>query len=105
MFDGRLSVLVGPISASSAEVAASALRHHGRAVLVGSQTSGNVLRSRRYALPDGGTATVANQDYLTPSVRRIEKVGVQPDLEVSQTLAATRAGRDLVVEAALQLVH
>ena len=38
--------------------------------------------------------------FLTPDGRRLEGVGVSPDLPVAQTLATVRAGRDLPLEAA-----
>ncbi len=99
-FDGPLVVLIGPASASAAEVTAAALRDHRRALLVGGETAGAVLLSQVYPLPDGGKVTVAIADVLTPGGRRLEGVGVRPDLPVAQTLAAVRAGRDLPLEAA-----
>lgn len=99
-FDGPLVVLIGPASASAAEVTAAALRYHRRAVLIGGETAGAVLLSQTYPLPDGGQVMVAVADVLTPEGRRLEGVGVKPDLPVAQTLAAIRAGRDLPLEAA-----
>ncbi len=99
-FDGPLVVLIGPASASAAEVTAAALRDHRRALLVGGESAGAVLLSQAYPLPDGGKVTVAIADVLTPDGRRLEGVGVSPDLPVAQTLAAVRAGRDLPLEAA-----
>lgn len=99
-YDGPLVVLIGPASASAAEVTAYALRYHRRAVLVGAETAGAVLTARSYPLPGGGLVNVAVADYLTPDGRRLEGVGVKPDLPVGQTLEAVRAGRDLPLEAA-----
>ena len=97
---GPLVVLIGPASASAAEVTAAALRNHRRALLVGGESAGAVLLSQAYPLPDGGKVTVAIADVLTPDGRRLEGVGVSPDLPVAQTLAAVRADRDLPLEAA-----
>lgn len=99
-FGGSLVVLIGPASASAAEVTAAALRDHHRALLVGGETAGAVLLSQTYPLPDGGVVTVAIADVLSPDGRRLEGVGVKPDLPVTQTLEAVRAGRDLPLEAA-----
>jgi len=103
-FDGPLVVLIGPATSSAAEITAYALRHHGRAKLVGSETAGAVLVSRAFDLPDGGQVEVAIADYRTPDNRRLEGVGVRPDLPVLQTLAAIRAGRDMPLEAAEHLI-
>jgi len=99
-FEGPLVVLIGPASASAAEVTAAALRYHHRAVLIGGETAGAVLLSQAFPLPDGGQVMVAIADVLTPDGRRLEGVGVGPDLPVAQTLDAVRAGRDLPLEAA-----
>ena len=103
-FDGPLAVLVGPMSASAAEVSSAALRYHRRALLVGSETAGAVLMSRGYPLPGGGRVQVAIADWRATDGRRLEGVGVKPDLAVAQTLEAIRAGRDLPLEAAERAV-
>jgi carboxyl-terminal processing protease len=102
VYHGPVAVLIGPLSASGAEVTAQVLHFHYRAVLVGAGTAGDMLSSQLFALPDGGQLQVATFDYRGPDGRRLEGVGVRPDLEAHQTLAAIRAGRDLVVDMADQ---
>jgi carboxyl-terminal processing protease len=99
-YEGPMVVLIGPRTASAAEVTAAVLRFHRRASLVGGETAGAALTARSYKLPDGGLIDVAIADYFTPDGRRLEGVGVKPDLPVVQTLDAIRAGRDLPLEAA-----
>lgn len=99
-YRGPLVVLIGPMSASAAEITAYVLRYHRRAKLIGAETQGAVLTSRSFPLPDGGSVDVAIADYLTPDRGRLEGVGVKPDLPVTQTLETIRAGRDLPLEAA-----
>jgi carboxyl-terminal processing protease len=79
---------------------AYALRHSGRAVLVGDRTAGQVLTARNWPLPDGGRLSVATGNFTTANGARLEAVGVSPDIAVSETLNAIREGRDLVIEAA-----
>jgi carboxyl-terminal processing protease len=99
-YEGPVAILIGPRSASSAEVVASAVRLNRRGPVVGSRTAGALLTSRRWRLPDGGRLTVAIEDFRAPDGRRIENVGVAPTLSAVQTLAAIRQDRDLVIEAA-----
>lgn len=101
-YEGPLAVLMGPGSASAAEISAAALRYHRRAVLVGGETSGSVLASRTFPLPGGGGVQVAVADFRGPDGRRLEGVGVRPDVPVNQTLEAIRHGRDLPLGAAEQ---
>jgi carboxyl-terminal processing protease len=95
-----MAVLIGPATASAAEVVAANLQERGRAILVGGPTAGAVLQASVFPLLDGGSLSIAERDVLTPAGRRLEGVGVQPDRQAHQTLAAIRQGRDLVVEAA-----
>jgi carboxyl-terminal processing protease len=95
-----MAVLIGPVTASAAEVIAANLQERKRPSLVGEATAGAVLEGRQFHLIDGGMLCVAAKDFLTPAGKRLEGAGVQPDAPARQTLAAVRAGRDLVVEAA-----
>jgi len=99
-YRGKLAVLIGPMSASASEVLAETARFHHRGTVVGERSAGSVEQSRNFSLPDGGTVEVAVADYLSPAGYRLEGRGVAPDIRVRQTLAAIRADRDLVVEAA-----
>lgn len=103
-YAGRVAVLIGSTTASSAEIFAHVLQHHQRAVLVGRKTAGVVIGSLRYRLPDGGRLQVGVLDYRGLNDQRIEGVGVRPDIPVAETFAdleAFRAGRDADVAAAL----
>ncbi|KRA62410.1 hypothetical protein ASD89_21585 [Caulobacter sp. Root656] len=100
VYGGPVAVLVGPNSASAAEASAAALRHYGRAIIIGQRTAGHLLVSREFALPGGGAIQIPVADYFTLSGERLEGRGLVPDREVRQTLAAIRSDRDLVTEAA-----
>lgn len=100
-FIGSLAVLLGPRTASAAEITAAALQHHGRARLFGARTSGSVLASQIFDLPDGGKLTVPHADYLTPSGTRIEDRGVTPDVIAPRTAASMANGSDPALDAAL----
>ncbi|HET9865159.1 MAG TPA: S41 family peptidase [Steroidobacteraceae bacterium] len=102
VFRGPLAVLTGPMSASAAEVCASALRFHGRASLHGRSTRGSVQLSESYPLPDGGSVRVATADVRDPAGRPLEGVGIRLDQSVVPTLIDVRAGRDVALESALR---
>ena len=74
----RIVVLTGPRSVSAAELTASVLAHHQRAVLVGHKTAGALLLSHLFRTPDGGTLVLPTADYRTPAGLRLEGVGVSP---------------------------
>ena len=97
---GPLAVLIGPASASAAELTAAVLKRRHRAILVGRATNGSVLDGKFFPLPDGGQVEVAVDDIETMDGKRLENVGVTPDIEIYPTLDEIRAGRDMPLEAA-----
>lgn len=100
-YRGPLVVLIGPGTGSAAECVAAALQDHGRARLLGRSTAGMVLTARVLPLPGGGSIAVAYADFVRSNGRRIEGIGVMPDVPVMPTNADVRAGRDPALERAL----
>lgn len=78
-------VLMDGTSASGAEVLAAALRDSKRAVLIGEKTFGKGTVNQLRTLPGGGALYVSVARWLTPELRQIEGVGVQPDIELVPT--------------------
>jgi carboxyl-terminal processing protease len=104
-YRGRVVVLVDGGTGSAAEIFAAVLQDHGRATVVGRRTAGAVLASRFHALPGGGELQLSREDYVAPKGRRIEGLGVEPDVTVPRLLADVRAGRDADLEAALRVLR
>lgn len=83
-----LVVLVGPKTASAAEIVAAAFQDHGRARLVGLRTFGKGTVQSVYPLSSGTGLALATGRYVTPSGRFIERTrtargGIDPDVEVA----------------------
>jgi carboxyl-terminal processing protease len=104
-YRGKVVVLVDRATGSAAEIFSAVLQDHGRATIVGRRTAGAVLASWFYRLPDGGELQLSREDYIAPKGRRIEAVGVQPDIEVPRRLEDVRAGRDVDLEVALHVLR
>jgi len=79
-----LGVLVNQGTASASEILAGALQDNGRAVLVGIKTYGKGLIQSLFELPDGAGLAVTVAKYETPKHKDINKLGIAPDLVVSQ---------------------
>jgi C-terminal processing protease CtpA/Prc len=103
-FEGPLVLLIGPASGSASEILAAAIRDHGRGKLVGRMTNGSVMNAKVFSLPDGGRMSVPTRDIRTSTRRRLEGVGVTPDIRVLPTLADVRAGRDPTLARALRVI-
>jgi carboxyl-terminal processing protease len=77
-------VLVDEESASASEILASALKDNARALVIGTKTYGKGLVQEINRLPGGAAIHVTVSRYLTPGGTDINKVGVSPDIVVSE---------------------
>lgn len=79
--DYPLVVLINEKSASASEVVASALKHYGRGVLIGTNTFGKGTAWVTIPKPDlSGGIRVTTSKWLTPGRKSIEEIGIQPDI-------------------------
>jgi carboxyl-terminal processing protease len=104
-YTGPVAVLVDELSASTAEIFAGGLKDIGRARIIGSRTAGAALPSVITHLPNGDGFQYAVANYISEGGRPLEANGVTPDLEVKLTREALLAGRDPVLEAALDWIR
>jgi carboxyl-terminal processing protease len=75
-------VLVNGGSASASEIVAGALKDHGRALILGTQTFGKGSVQTITPLENGGALTLTTALYYTKSGNSIQATGVKPDIEI-----------------------
>ncbi len=97
--------LVGPGSASGAEVLACALRDNDRATLVGEQTFGKGSVNHLRELSDSGALYVTIARWQCPNGEQIEAVGIEPDVEIVFTEEDIEADRDVQLFAAIDYMR
>ena len=100
--NAKLWLLIGPGSASAAEILAAAIRDAGRGVLIGRRTAGEVLAAKSFPLPHGYAVQVPVETYLDGNGRPIEGIGVAPDITTWSTLSDARQSLDRPLQTALQ---
>ena len=102
-FTGRVVILADEGTASTSEIFAAGLQEAKRALVVGDTTAGAALGSIIQELPGGAVVQIPVADFRTPKGISIEGRGVQPDRRVWETRAGLLAGRDVVLDAGLDL--
>lgn len=96
-----LALIVGPDTASSAEIFAGALHQQGRATLVGQRTYGKCSSQTDARLSDGSVLRYTNRDVLLPDGSSCSGAGLVPDREVSGAELMDLAGLVQVVDSVL----
>lgn len=92
-------LLINGGSASAAEILAGCLQDYGRATLIGEKTFGKGSVQDIISLKQGALRlTIA--EWLTPKKREINKVGIEPDVKITDEKTDTS---DPVLDKALEL--
>lgn len=81
-----LVLLIGPETASAAEVFAGILQHHGRAYLVGQPTFGKCSSQTDRRLSDGSVLRFTNREVLLPDGQSCSGRGLTPEMVVGDTV-------------------
>ncbi|GAB6181164.1 hypothetical protein JCM14036_24830 [Desulfotomaculum defluvii] len=90
-------VLINGETASASEILAGALQDYGMATLLGTNSYGKGTVQDIIPLGNGGALKITTAEYLTPKGRKINGIGLKPDLNVMTPA--------LQLHAAVQLLH
>ena len=83
MDDIPMTVLINENSASASEILAGALKDRGRAKIIGTKSFGKGIVQKLFPLENGAGAKITISEYKTPNGEKINKVGVKPDIEIT----------------------
>ena len=103
-FKGKVVILVNEITQSNAEYTTMALRVAPKTLVIGSTTAGADGNVSRISLPGNVSTMISGIGVYYPDGTETQRVGIVPDIEVHPTIAGVRAGRDEVLERAMELV-
>ncbi len=101
-YRGPTVMLIDERAMSQAEHMGLFLRAANGTRFIGSATAGANGDVARFTIPGGITISFSGHDIRHPDGRQLQRVGLQPDVEVRPTIAGIRAGRDEVLERALE---
>ena len=103
-YAGKVVILVNELSQSQSEYTTMALRAVPGAKVVGSTTAGADGNVSTIILPGYVTTMISGLGVYYPDGRETQRVGIVPDVVVQPTIAGVQAGRDEVLERAVQLI-
>ena len=104
VYTGRLAILTDGLTRSAGEIFTAGLQDLGRARVFGQRTAGAVLPAKVLRLPNGDGFEYVIANFTTPKGRVLEGHGVQPDVPITSTREQLLAGRDPVLEAAVEWI-
>ena len=102
IFAGPVAVLVGPQTFSAAEDFLVSFDSMKRGLIVGEATGDSTGQPMQIKLPGGGSGRICIKRDVYPDGRKFVGKGILPTIEVKQTVAGLRDGRDPVLERAIQ---
>lgn len=97
----KVAVLVDKGSASASEILAGALKEHGVAPLIGETTYGKGSVQEVMDVTDNTTLKLTVAKWFTPNGISISKKGLDPDIPVTVTENDIKAGKDPVLQRAI----
>ena len=104
-FAGPVALLISPRTFSAGEDMVVTFVQAHRGSLVGEATGGSSGQPLMFKLPGGGMARICTKHDSFADGREFVGVGVMPDVPVHITRSDIVAGRDRVLESALNLLH
>ncbi len=103
-FTGPVAVLAGAKTFSAAEDFLMSFDTMKRGTIIGSASGGSTGQPLFVRLPGGGSGRICVKNDSYPDGKRFVGVGIQPQVQVEATVADVRAGRDTVLDKALELI-
>jgi C-terminal processing protease CtpA/Prc len=105
IYEGRIVVLVDNRAISQSEHTCLLIESCAKDVtFVGTPTVGANGVVTYMSLPGGVIVRFTGQEVRHADGRPLQRVGIQPDVEVAPTIAGVRAGRDEVLEAGIRVL-
>lgn len=105
-YKGQVIILCNEYTQSQAEFMMMAMQSAGTHVkIVGSQTAGADGNVTFIGLPGGIRCNFTGVGVYYPDGRETQRIGIVPDIKVEPTIEGIRAGKDEVLERALQFIE
>jgi hypothetical protein len=102
-FKGKLFVLVDENTQSKAEFNAMALKTYSNTIIIGSQTAGTDGSASKFYLPGSYLIFITSEGCYNPDWSQTQKIGIKPDINLSNTLKSITENEDLLLQRAFEM--
>jgi carboxyl-terminal processing protease len=100
-YKNPIIVMISEETHSAAEDFCLAFDYSQRGKLIGTATAGSTGRPYNFDLPGGGMASVCTKKDTYPDGKIFVGIGIQPGIEVKESISSIRSGKDVVLERAV----
>jgi C-terminal processing protease CtpA/Prc len=104
-YKGKVVIIINATTQSSAEYHTMAFRVAPRATVIGSTTAAADGNVSRIHLPGNIMTSISGIGVYYPDGRETQRVGIVPDIEIRPTIKGIRAGRDELLEKAIEIIN
>ncbi len=103
-YKGKVVILVDERTISQAEYSCMMIQGVIPATIVGSQTAGADGDIATFTFPGGYQTWFSGHGIYYPDGRETQRIGIVPDIEVTQTLDGIRKGKDEILDRAIKFI-
>lgn len=104
-YQGQVVVLTNELSQSQAEYTAMGFRAGANTTIMGSTTAGADGNVSPIPLPGGMRTMISGIGVFYPDGTETQRIGIVPDIKVEPTIEGIRAGKDEVLDRAIQFIQ
>ena len=104
-YGGRVVMLIDEMAASQAEHTCLMFEAATDVTFIGTPTAGVNGDATNLVLPGGIKASFSGDAVRHADGRQLQRIGIQPTIRVAPTIAGLAAGRDEVLEAAVEFLN
>ncbi|MGG7177470.1 S41 family peptidase [Clostridium paraputrificum] len=104
-YKGKVIILNNECTQSNAEFVTMSLRNAPNATVIGSNTIGADGNITTIKLPGGVSTIMTGLGVYYPDKTETQRVGLEPDIRVEPTIEGIKAGRDELIEKALDIIN
>ncbi len=104
-YKGKVILLFDESTQSHAEFTLMALQTAPNVISIGSQTAGADGNVSKIFLPGNIQTYMTGLGVYYPDGRETQRIGIIPDIEVKPTIEGIRAGRDEVLDKAIEVIN